>query len=365
MVRSMVTNGVGRFIRVRRLALPLALAAASLLVVARAELHAQSVVDTGPRVRSGYVLRPDTVEVGDPFLLVVRVSVPNGARIEWGAIEDTASKVAMRAPVRVQSAEDGPDRVETATYELAAWDVGALDVNMPDATVRIGAQSIPVPITGARVFVRSVLPGDTSLHVPKPPKGMFPRVVPWWQPWWPVGAVLLGLALLWWLYRRRRPHAVRRAVRPLDAYARAIGDFDRLERLALADAGERGRAVTIAVEIMRVYLRERAPAAALSLTSAELMLSLAEDPRIAPEILSSVLAESDAIKFARRAVTTARARELAGAARGVVDQVERAEQQRIADEAARVEATRQQALAQRRIDEDAARRRSRRGKEAA
>ena len=37
----------------------------------------------GSRVKAGYLVRPDTVEVGDPFTLVVTVVVPEGSRIEW------------------------------------------------------------------------------------------------------------------------------------------------------------------------------------------------------------------------------------------------------------------------------------------
>jgi hypothetical protein len=313
-------------------------------------------------VKSGFLVRPDTVEVGDPFVLIVSVVVPNGARVEWPSITDTAAAVAMRAPVRVQSVPDGISRRETAEYQLSAWDVGALPLGLPDATVRIGTAALRVPLGEAAVFVRTVLPGDTTLHVPKPAKALFPRVLPWWERWWPAFAVLAALLLLWWILKRRRKAVVARHAVPLDVYARAIKDFERLDRLALSDAGERGRAVALAVEILRVYLMSRVPAAALSLTSGELLEATAEDGRVPQDRLRSLLAEGDAIKFARQLVQSQRAKELTADAQTIVESVEAVHQARIAAaEAARQHAAQAERSA-RQTDEDDARRRSRRSK---
>lgn len=314
-----------------------------------------------PRVRSGLLVRPDTVMVGDPFTLVVTVLVPASARIEWPAIEDTAAVVGMRAPVSVASASDGPMRRETATYSLAAWDVGSLALGVPNPTVRYGVTTMRVPIDSARVYVRSVLPGDSSLHVPKPGKGMFPREIPWWERWWPVAAVLAGLLLLWWLFRRRKRTPARRAAPPpLDVYARAIHDFERLDRLSLTDAGERGRAVALAVEILRSYLVARVPDAALSLTSPELLDVTNLDERVPHERLFYLLDDADAIKFARRVVNGARAKELTTEARAIVDSVEAAEQVRRKAEAERRAREAKANDDARQRDEDDARRKSRR-----
>ncbi|MEO7522258.1 MAG: hypothetical protein ABIW79_10615 [Gemmatimonas sp.] len=327
---------------------------------ARATSQAAARTDSVPGVKSGFLVRPDTVMVGDPFVLVVSVVVPNSARVEWPSINDTAAVVAMRAPVRVQSAPDGVSRRETAEYELAAWDVGALAIGMPDPVVRNGSTVIKVPLADARVFVQTVLPADTSLHVPKPAKALFPRVVPWWQRWWPALAVMLALALLWWFIKRRRKVVdVQRAL-PVDIFARAIHDFDRLDRLALADAGERGRAVALAVEILRVYVVSRIPDGALSLTSGELLSATSEDDRLPHDRLARLLLEADAIKFARRVVQGARAKELTAEARRVVESVEAAHQARIAAEAERREEAERLERESRVTADDDARRRSRR-----
>ena len=317
---------------------------------------------TGSRVKAGFLVRPDTVEVGDPFTLIVTVVVPDGARIEWPTIDDTTAMVVSREPTKVtQESLRAGGRTERAEYALAAWNVGPLPIGLKEAVVRYGSITLKVPLN-ASVFVKSVLPGDSSMHKPKPPRALFPRVVPWWQRWWPVLLVLAALALLWWLLERRRKRGTATAYVALDPYARAVHDFERLDRLALADAGERGRYVALAIDVVRTYLALRNPLAVLSLTSSELIGAIADDERVPRDRLISLMADGDGIKFARRLVSGTRARELAGDARAVVDHIEAAERaRRAAEDAVRAAAAKAVRDAQQK-DEDDARRKSRRPK---
>jgi hypothetical protein len=172
--------------------------------------------------------------------------------------------------------------------------------------------------------------------------------------------VVLALGLLYWLYRRRRRTRVVNVTAPVDFYARAMHDFERLERLALVDSGERGRFVALAVEVLRTYLTARVPAATLSQTSSELVTAVRDDTRVPITRLAPLLGETDAIKFARFPIDLARARQLAAEARGVVDDVERAEQARLAAIAEQQERAQKLENAAKRRDEDAARKSSRR-----
>ena len=318
---------------------------------------------TGSRVKAGFLVRPDTVEVGDPFTLIVTVVVPDGARIEWPTIDDTTAMVVSREPTKVtQESMRAGGRTERAEYALAAWTVGSLPIGLNAAIVRYGATTLNVPLNDASVFVRSVLPGDSSMHKPKPPRDLFPRVVPWWQRWWPALLVLAALALLWWLLKRRRKRGAVTVHAARDPYAQAVHDFERLERLALADAGERGRYVALAIDVVRTYLARRHASAALSLTSSELIGAVADDERVPRDRLVSLMADGDGIKFARRIVSGTRARELAADARAVVEHIEAAERaRRAAEDAARAAAAKAVRDAKQR-DEDDARRQSRRPK---
>ena len=316
---------------------------------------------SGNRIRAGSLVQPDTVEVGDVFTYVVTVAVPADARVEWPTIADSAAVVAMRGPVKVidEGTKIGGRR-ERGVYTLSAWDVGRLAISMPDMIVRMGASVVKVPMGDATIFVRSVLPGDSTQHRPKPARELFPRVVPWWQQWWPAILVLAALAILWWMWRRRR-HAGRAAVgkRVLDPFARAQHEFDRLERLGLADAGEAGRFVALSLDVLRWYLVARLPVASLSLTSDELIAAVGDDPRVPHDRLRSLLADADGIKFAAHLVSPNRARELAAAARHIVEHIEGAEQARRAAEEAAQRAAHEAATREAQEGEDRARRASR------
>ena len=360
----------------RRLAIKLALCATSFVAITaapqataqrgakKARPDSAPVVDSATR-NMRMSVRPDTVTVGDPFVFTVAVLVATNAQIEWPSITDSAAMVAMREPVHVESAPSAGGRIETATYGLAAWDVGRLSLGLTDIIIRGDGAVRRVPLAAARVVVRSVLPGDTTMRVPKPAKALFPRDVPWWERWWLAAAIVAALLLLWWLWGRRRLRVAPSRGGALDPYASAQGDFAQLERLGLVDVGEGGRHVALAVEILRAYLHERVPRAALSRSSTELLTSIGDDPRVPLSMLRTLLDECDAIKFARQEVSPVQARSLASDARAILDQCERAEQaQRAADaDRLRAESVADRAAAQ--AEEDDARRRSRRAKSGA
>jgi hypothetical protein len=168
--------------------------------------------------------------------------------------------------------------------------------------------------------VRSVLPPDTALQVPKPPRDIMAAEPPWWR-WVALAllvAAIVGLLLWWYLRRRRRkPPTV-----PIDAMQYAEREFNRVERMGLLEAGERGRFVALMVEVMRDYLALRLPGAAPSLTSTELVRYLRSRSDLPVQRLATVLTEADLVKFARRPVTAERAREIGHEARAIVREVE-------------------------------------------
>ncbi len=278
-------------------------------------------------VQAGVVVRPDTVTVGDPFTVTARVRVPLGARVEWPQVNDTAATIAPRAPmVRRDGASDSMMREEIAEYQVAAWDTGQLATEWPAALVIVGNDTVPVRLADARVYVQSVLSADTAEHVPRPAKPPFAQVVPWWERWWPALLALAAVALLlWWRSRRRAPVIASQATPVLGAYERAMAAFDRLERLALSEAGEHGRSVTLAVDIVRSYLLSRSPRTSLAHTSAELLASVSDDVRVPVPSLVSLLVGVDAVKYAQRPLDATEARALVADARAIVQQVEQRE----------------------------------------
>ena len=272
-------------------------------------------------VRSGVVVAPDSVTIADPFRVTVGIRAPLGATIEFPRTIDSTGAVQSIDPVSVRTSADTTAMEQYADYRVAAWDVGEQRVRLADAIVRYNGAERHVSLVG-QVFVRSVLPADTAQRVPKPPRDVF-EINPF--PWWIIAAIVAaliatGLLIWWWIRRRRRPAPVVVA----DPFERAVAEFQRIEALGLLDAGERGRYVTLTVEVLRDYLAARYAEADLSLTSTELQHAVRTMPHVPTDRLTRLLTDADLIKFARRAVSTERAREIGREARIIVSEEHKA-----------------------------------------
>jgi Domain of unknown function (DUF4381) len=313
--------------------------ALALLLALQQPRGATSSVPAPPRPQTGVQMgvraRPDTVTVGDPFVVTLRVRAPRGAEIGFPVGPDSGTAIEAVDPRAVRASADTTAIDQTATYRLVAWDTGAQTVRFGEFVVSLRGTDRRIAVDPLPVYVRSVLPRDTAKQIPKPARDIVtaPRV--WW--WWLIAALvalaLLGLFLWWWRRRRKRPAAVE----PADPLAEAQREFARIDSLRLLEAGERGRYVALNIEVLRDYLAARVDVALRSLTSTELLNALRSRREVPAERLAPVLAEADLIKFARRPVTSERAREIAREARAIVTDVERAvtaEQERAAEQAA-------------------------------
>jgi len=267
-------------------------------------------------------VRPDTVTIGDPITVLVRIRAPRGSAIEFPAAADSGATVELLDPVVISdfggdSAADPSVVDRVARYRMAAWDVGEQPIALGVATVRTAGGVIEVPIESRTIFVQSVLPADSAQRVPKPARDLFAAKAAWWWPWLPILAAVAVLGgLVWWWWRRRRRRA--QAQVAVDPYELAEREFARIEALGLLEAGERGRFVALMVEVLRDYLASRVDSAHPSLTSSELLEVMQSSSGVPVERLTPVLNETDLIKFAKRPVSAERAREIAREARAIV-----------------------------------------------
>ncbi|MGQ0642170.1 MAG: DUF4381 family protein [Gemmatimonadaceae bacterium] len=286
-----------------------------------AALVAQNAQDL--RVQRAVVVQPETVTVGDAFRVVVRIRAPRGADIGFPDAPDSSGAVEAIDPVQITTGADTAATDQTAVYRLAAWDVGPLAVPLGSVRVAFGGRVQEVSLGGVSVFVRSVLPADSALHVPKPARGVLPVPSPWW--WWLLIALAVALiiALIWWWLRRRRRL---RLIAPVDPYEEALAAFERVESLGLVAAGERGRYVALMVEVMREYLSRLDERADLALTTSELLAAIRDVSVFPANRLAGLLVEADLIKFARRAVVPTEATQLGKEARAVVEQIHATQQ---------------------------------------
>ena len=279
----------------------------------------------GDSVLLGVRVAPDTVTVGAPFQVLVRIRAPRGSRIEFSLGPDSTGAVQALDTRQIRDSPDTTGAEAMATYRLAAWDVGPQQVLIPDAMVRFPSLALrAVPIAPLTVFVRRLVPPkDSARRVPKAARAILVAVEPWWWRWAvALGALLILVLLLWWLVARSKRRTGSGARR--DPYEEAVRELDRIERLGLIDAGERGRYVALVTQVVRDYLAGRIATASLSLTTMELVEALRADARVPLERLQGVLEESDQVKFARARVSAERAVAVASDARQVVDETDTA-----------------------------------------
>ena len=301
----MLTRVAGRF----------TIAALLLAALVTTSLHAQR--PTRIPVQAGATIDRDSVTVGDVVTLLVRVRAPRGATVDFPSAVDSLGPVQSLEPPTVR---DGSDTLEytdrVAVYRLAAWDVGTLPIRLGEVLVQTDDDERRVQLTLPSLIVRSVLPADTSLRVPKPARPLLPvhAPIPWW--WWLVAAlaiVALGLGIWWW-HRRRAADLPP----PGDPFGDAEHEFDRIEKLRLVDAGEPGRHAALMTDVLRRYLAERIDHASLALTSSELLAAVRGAPGVPRDRLQRLFAVVDPIKFARAPVTPDEARTLGSEAREIV-----------------------------------------------
>ncbi|MDP9200765.1 MAG: hypothetical protein M3P26_02370 [Gemmatimonadota bacterium] len=269
-------------------------------------------------VQMGYRVTPDTALIGEPFNLFIKVHAPTGVRFEFPAGPDTTTENGIR-PIELRGEKLVTMLADTAValYHLVAWDVGVQPLRLPDVRVTFEGQERRLPLGGASVFIKSVLPADTSLRVPKPPRPLIVLPVFNWLLWLALLAAAIVAALLWWAWRRYR----NRPKAPVDPYIRAQQEFARIEQRRLLEDGRYAEYYAAMVDVTREYLAARVPGVRRSDTSSELLRTM--QPREGVEAgLPRLLERVDLVKFARADVSLQEAREAGLALKTIVNHVE-------------------------------------------
>ena len=269
-------------------------------------------------VQMGYRVSPDTVLIGQQFNLFIKVHAPTGVRFEFPTGPDTTTQNGIR-PVELRGEKLVTMLADTAValYHLTAWDIGVQPLRFPDVRITFAGQERRLPLAGALVFVKSVLPADTSLRVPKPPRPVIVLPVFNWLLWLALLAAAIVAGLLWWAWRRYR----NRPKPPVDPYAHAQQEFARIEQRRLLEDGNYAEYYARMLDVAREYLAARVPGVRRSNTSSELLRTM--QPRDGVEAdLPRLLERGDLVKFARASVPLEEAREAALALRNIVDHVE-------------------------------------------
>jgi len=268
-------------------------------------------------VQAGATVDRDSVTVGDVVRLTIRVRAPLGATINFPAGVDSLGPVQSLEPPQVRNGADSASATDRlAVYRVAAWDVGALAIRLGEVLVQTDDGERRIAIRLPSLAVRSILPADSTLHVPKPARELIPArpVAPWWL-WLAIAVAIAVLAGVVWWWRRRRQGSTAPTG---DPYADAEREFDRVERLGLVAAGEHGRHAVLMTDVLRRYLAARGTGATLAHTSGELLVTLRGAPTVAHDQLQPLLERVDAVKFARAPLGGNEARAIGVDARAIV-----------------------------------------------
>lgn len=269
------------------------------------------------QVQMGTVVRPETVTVGQHFTATVRIRVANGVQLRVPAAPDTSARVdTARAAERHSTA--GPEFTETTiSYVLAAWDTGVQKLGLGGIGMSSAGRERLVPLADLSVYVKSVLPPDTALRKPKPPRPAVSVSVFNWLVWAIAAGIglLLGLlGLLTWLWRRRR----RSTLDQPEPFAWAEREFAQVESSGWLDGGEPERYAMAMAEIMRRYVSLIDPDVASSLTTREIAAVIHGSAMLPVERVVRVLERVDPLKFAAGRVGREEAARIGGESRLLV-----------------------------------------------
>ena len=244
---------------------------------------------------------PDSVTVGDPVTVEVRVEAEAGAVV-------TFPRPRTPAQVEVVNLEMPPAEKAgtwTGRYTLAVFDVGDIVLPPWPVQVQVDTQTVIVHTDSIRLHVASVLDDSLAAADIRPLKAQqeLPVPLPLWI-WFALAAVVLALALFLWYRRRRRRRVVITPAAPAIApHEAALIELRKLEAQQLAAAGRIKEHYVRLSEILRQYL-EAAPQfgfTALEETTDEIRREL-RARGYKPQLVQTLLAlceEADLVKFAK------------------------------------------------------------------
>lgn len=273
-------------------------------------------------VQLAVTVSADTVTVGERFIAIFRVRAPQGATVDFPTTVDSAADSSLTGmeligkPAIAELPGTGTVTM-SAAYRLVAWDIGLQRLALPDIAVHYNGQTGYVAVSDRGVFVRSVLPEDSTQRIPKPARPPI-DISPFnWLPWLIALAALVIAGLLWrlWVWYRNRKDA------PVDPYTRAQRDFDRIEAMNLIQSGEAPRHAALMSDVMRDYLAARVPEIERSHTSSELLAAGSRIHSVANN-LGELLWRADLVKFARADISGEDAERQGKSSREVVQTVE-------------------------------------------
>ena len=261
----------------------------------------------------------DTIAIGDPFVLRLRVhrGVDDKAEISYGKDFPQPFEIRHTGGVETEQLENGRVR-ETQDLVLAIYQVGAFRV--PPVSVHfVNAEGDSGKITSQPidVLVQSVKPeGTTDIRDVKPPMVVVAQIPVWF--WLAIGGLILLLAgLVWYIYRRRHRPGVELPPPPVNW----LEELDRVGQLGLIERENYRQYYSLLSVVLRRCLEAKTPVHAVERTTFEIGRDLrvqAFDDQLVMAI-EGFLNEADRVKFAKFTPRDYMAREAMDGVRDIVN----------------------------------------------
>jgi hypothetical protein len=254
----------------------------------------------GAEVRVEAALSTNTCHIGDPVRLTLRIAHPPGARIEPPAL--TQGRAIVVRDQRQSTAEKDGVATTTVEADLLSFEVGAHLAASGDVRVVEGTNVTRHPVPAPTLIVESVLQGTND-----PPRDLRPPVAwPARLPWKLAAAaaailVLAAGAILWLIYRKKRPPALP-VVAKVPAHEAAQRALRALKSRRWIEEGVVEPFYVELSAIVRTYLEDRFGLRAPERTTEEFLreasasAALREDHR---KLTTDFLEQADLVKFAR------------------------------------------------------------------
>ncbi|MCA9783109.1 MAG: hypothetical protein KDC10_05095 [Calditrichaeota bacterium] len=251
---------------------------------------------------------PDTLHVGDPFVLSLHARVGEGVSLRWITPEAESLKP-LHLLEELPADTLGPGEYRKS-WRAAIFKAGEQTIAPFEVGVDPGDGEFLLPSDSLRVSVLSVLNvalsrGDSlaprDILDPAPVPLSWREILPWL-----LGALLVGLlGLLGWRWLKRRPQdqpRVEAPAPPVDPWKRWL---ERLDALRREQRWSRGETIEYYADLslaLRGLLEDSTGRPFREMTHDEVRDALADGPLEGPlfQTLMGLLLESDMVKYARQ-----------------------------------------------------------------
>ena len=260
----------------------------------------------------------DTITIGDPFVLRMRVSrdVDDRAEIAFGESFPAPFEIRHTGKLETTTLENGRVQ-ETQDLVLVIFQVGAFSVPAVSVDyVTAQGDSGRIESQEIGVLVQSVKPeGTTDIRDVKPPVVVIAQI-PWW--FWVVlgGLVLFIVGLIWYIYKRRKRPQEEAPPPPINWLDELAG----VGKLGLLEQENYRQYYSLLSDVLRRCLEAKTPIRAIEETTFEIgrdLRSQAFDDQMILDI-ERFLGEADMVKFAKFAPQASQADEAMNSVRDIV-----------------------------------------------